>query len=233
MNFRKFFLLIGFLSLVFTGVSQNVLFQKTDVDQRYKIDKIGVNRRVYRWASITLLGTDLAVNNTESKQDFSNYYAFNWNFKYKINGLLSHGLNYGLHRQVYRLSQEGLNALSREYFDKGKLIYWGVNAQYFWRFNFDPWRGDIFGKYLDLSLFGQWNFYQRARFVDGNMTEKIVNGDFSERYVAGVEARFGREALSLYVRYKLYSGVFKEDSAPYTDLDLARLSVGLAVGFVR
>lgn len=227
MKFINFFLATLFGSFVSTGFSQNLIFKETHVDQSYEKTTTGANRNLYSWATLTLFGTDLAVGDIDSKQDFSNYYSFTWNHKFKMNRLFSYGLGYGVHRQVYRLREKGLAVLHREAFDKGKLVYWGVNANCFWRINFDPKRGNILGKYLDLAVFGQFNFYQKAKFIDGDWSERRVGKDFTERFVSGVEARIGHEVVALFVRYKLFSEHSKDALPPFTNLDLARWSIGL------
>ena len=230
MKYIKIFLAASLLCPVFTGVSQHVVLHETDADKRYEIPRDGANRRQYHWLQLTLLGTDHVFGKGEldSKEDFSNYYAVSWNHQFRVNGVFSHGLGYGLHRQVYRLSERGLNTVSRGDWRKGKLIYWGVNANYFWRFNFDPRRGNVIGKYVDLVAFGQFNFHQQAKFVQGNLTEKISSENFTERSALGAEVRLGREGLSIYARYKYL--VSSPDSGTFAHMELARWSVGLNLG---
>ena len=229
MKHIKISLIVSLLCPVFTGFSQHVVLHETNADRRYEIPKDGANRRQYHWFQLTLLGTDLAFGELHSKQDFSNYYAMSWNHQFRLNGAFSHGLGYGVHRQVYRLSEKGLNIVLHGDCDKGKLIYWGVNANYFWRFNFDPRRGSTIGRYLDLAAFGQFNFYQYGKFVQGRLTEKTGSTNCTERCAIGAEVRLGYEIWSMYARYKFFVSS-PESGGTFADMELARWSVGLNLG---
>jgi len=148
MKFIKILLVASLLFLVFPAFSQRVVLH-TNVDKEYQIPKKGANRQQYFWVQFSLFGTDLAFGELDSKQNFGNYFGLSFNKKYKLNGVLSHGFGWGVHSQVYHLSDSGLNKLSHPSWDKGKLIFKGVNVNYFVRFNFDPKRGNIVGSYLD------------------------------------------------------------------------------------
>jgi len=226
MKYIKIILVTSLLFSVFPAFSQRVILH-SNVDKQYEIPKKGANRQQYFWVQLSLFGTDLAFGELDSKQNFGNYYGLNFNKKYKLNSVFSQGFGWGIHQQVYRLSKKGLNTMSRPYCDKGKLIFTGLNVNYFVRFNFDPKRGNIVGNYLDIAPFGQYNFYQRAEFVHGRWTEKTGSENFAERYAIGVETRLGHEYLSIYFRYKFLSDNPK--SGTFVNLDLAKCSVGLHV----
>jgi len=225
MKYIKILILTIFLCPVFQVFSQRVVLRQTNIEQQYDIPKKGANRQQYFWVQLSLFGTDLAIGELDVKQKFGNYYGLSFNNKYKLNGVLSHGYGWGFHHQAYHLNKKGLNALSSSSWDQGKLSFAGVNINYFVRINFDPKRGNIVGTYLDLVPFGQYNFYQRAKFVEGRLTEKSDEKNFAERYAIGVETRLGREFYSIYARYKFISDNPKSDT--FINLDLAKWSVGL------
>ena len=228
MKFIKILLITSSLFPVCQAFSQRVLLHQTNADKQYEIPKKGANRKQYTWVQLSLFGTDLAFGKLDSKQDFfNNYFGLSVNKKYKQNGILSLGYGCGVHRQVYRMSDKGLHTALRPDWDKGKFVFVGVNMNYFVRFNFDPKRGNIRGYYFDLAPFGQYNFYQRAEFVQGKLTEKSGKENFPERYAIGIETRLGREFLSIYARYKLVSA--NQKSGTFTDMDLAKWSVGFQI----
>ncbi|MCL2417383.1 MAG: hypothetical protein FWD02_05555 [Bacteroidales bacterium] len=233
MKYIKLFLIAILTCFAFTLFSQNVIFRQTDADRKFEIPKHGANRAQFSWIGFSLFGTDLAFGNSySSRQRFGNYYGLNWNRKYRINRFLSHGFGLGGHRQVHTLNERGLNLIHpEEHWENGRLIYWGVNANYFLRFNFKPNRGDILGVYADLLLFGQYNPYQRARLTSGNLTYTYSSRYFAERIAAGVEIRIGYEHLSLYVRHNFFSGNRPNENLPFGDLNLTRWSIGLNIGF--
>jgi hypothetical protein len=138
-------------------------------------------------------------------------------------------LGYGLHRQVYRLSKKGMTCFSDDW-NKGKLIYWGANANYFWRINFDPKRGNIIGAYLDFGVFGQFNFSQRLKLTGGSTSKKSKFICYREVFTMGPEVRLGRENLSIYGRYKFISSEHCKVYGHNSDFDLAKWSVGLNIG---
>ena len=204
-----------------------MIFQQSDADKMYEIPKTGINRQLHSWIQFSF-GSDMPFGELDSKADaLYNYYGFTYNRKIKFNAILSHGYGLGVHHQLYPLNQRGLSAVQRDTWDRGRLIYNGVNMSYFVRINFDPKRGNRFGIYMDLATFGQFNFHQRAKFVHGNLTEKVNKENFPERFAAGVETRVGYESLSLYVRYKFFSE--RPDSGAYTNVDLAKWSAGLNI----
>jgi hypothetical protein len=228
MKFIKILLIINFLLPVYQAFSQRVVLHQTNADKQYEIPKKGANRQQNIWVQLSLFGTDLAFGELDSKQDFfNNYFGLSVNKKYKLNGILSHGYGCGVHRQVYRMSDNGLHTALRPDWDKGKFVFVGGHVNYFVRFNFDPKRGNIRGYYLDLAPFGQYNFYQRAEFVQGKLTEKSGKENFPERFAIGVETRFGREFLSIYARYKFLS--INQKSGTFTDMDFAKWSVGFHI----
>jgi len=219
----KYLLISSLFCLVFSAFSQNVILQGTP--QTDNIPQKGANRQQYFWVQLSLFGTDLVFNELNSKQNFGNYYGLSLNKKYKLNSVFSHGFGIGMHHQAYNLSNSGLDSLSYSDWNKGRLNFTGLNLNYFLRLNFDPKRGNIIGKYLDIMPFYQHNFHQRATFERGKVTEKKVKSHFPERYAIGAEARLGYNFFSIYVRYKYLSG--NNLTHRYADLDLARWSVGL------
>jgi len=234
MIYRRFFLIITLTCLTFTLFSQHVIFRQTDADRTFEIPRQGPNRAQFSWISFHFFGTDLMFGNSHCvRQRFANYQGLGWNRMYRINGVLSHGFGLGGHRQVHALHERGLNSeLLEENWENGRLVYWGVNANYFLRFNFDPRRGNTLGRFLDVMIFGQYNPYQRVQLTRGNLTKRYTSQHLAERYAAGVEVRVGYEFLSLYVRYKLFSAN-RPNSAlvPFGDLNLAKWSIGLSLGF--
>ena len=145
-----------------TGYSQITVPIKVDADNNRR----GPNRNHYSWLSLSLFGTDLALGDLDGKQRFGNYYGLSFNHKFRLSEIHSHGWGLGVHRQVHSLSERGLSSeLLGSGWESGKLIYWGINANYFWRFNFDPSRGNTLGTYLDILLFLQYNPRQQAQWV--------------------------------------------------------------------
>ena len=228
----KIFLITSLACFVITGFSQNIVSLGTYTDIDYKRSNRGPNRAHYSWLSLSLFGTDLAFGELDGKQRFGNYYGLSWNHKFKISEILSHGLGFGIHRQVHLLSEKGLTSeLFYNSWEKGKLVYWGGNVNYFWRFNFDPNRGNTLGTYLDILMFWQYNPRQQAQLAGGGLTNNYFSCHLEERNAAGFEMRIGREAFSLYFRYKCLSmSCLHKIMAPLKELDLPRWSIGLNVG---
>jgi len=225
----KIFLIASLACFILTGYSQVIVPIQADADK----NKRGPNRNHYSWLSLSFFGTDLAFGGLDSKQRFGNYYGLSFNHKFRLSEIHSHGLGCGIHRQVHSLSEKGLNSeLLDNSWEKGKLVYWGFNANYFWRFNFDPSRGNILGTYLDILLFLQYNPRQQAQLAKEDLTHSYFSCHLAERRAAGIEMRIGREAFSLYFRYKGLSGsCLHKILAPLQELDLPKWSVGLNVGF--
>ena len=229
MKLIKFILIVSLLSHVFQAFSQRVMLIQTDVDKQYETPKKGANRQQYFWVQFSLFGTNLTFDELDNKQDFCTYYGLSFNKKYKVNSIISHGYGYGIHRDSYALSNNGLITANRSGLGKGKLIFVGLNVNYFCRFNFDPKRGNTLGTYLDFAPIGQFNFYQRARFKQ--CTKKKSENILVERHVLGLETRIGRGALSIYGRYKFrsYKHTYKTKAGIFEDLDLTKWSVGINI----
>ncbi|MDR2907502.1 MAG: hypothetical protein LBU91_05895 [Bacteroidales bacterium] len=232
MKFAKFILIGSFVGLAFTGFSQFVVFRQTDADRAYETVKYGENRKRYTWVSVNVLGVDIATGEMDAKNRFAGYLALNYNQKYKLNGTWSYGIGVGVHRQTYRLNSKGLQDVGHTNWEKGKLNYWGFNANHFWRINFDPKRGNNLGTYLDLGLFGQLNFYHRMVFSTGDFSQKITPDEYAERFAIGTELRLGRGTSSIYVRHKVLQGNFNFTKmlTVHSGLELSKWSIGLNLG---
>ena len=115
--------------------------------------------------------------------------------------------------------------------NKAKYIYHQVKSALAFQFNFKPKRGNQLGKYLDLGVYGSYNYSRRFMYrldiVDVAKNAKVTMKKlaYMNPIEYGFSIRLGNGRSCIYSRYRL-SDIFNENTN-FVSLELPRLTMGL------
>lgn len=106
-----------------------------------------------------------------------------------------------------------------------------LQLEFYQRFRLCP--GSIFGYgvFLDMGVYGSWNFYNRLKNVnrEKNLTDIRIfsQNNYINPWDYGVRLRVGYDLIAVYAQYRL-STLFREQSKePSVNIDLPAIQVGL------
>jgi len=116
---------------------------------------------------------------------------------------------------------------------KAKYIYHQISNALAFQINFKPKRGNQLGKYLDLGVYGSYNFSRRFMYqleiADISKNAKITMKKLSyiNPFEYGFTLRLGNVKSCIFSRYRL-ADIFN-DNNNFTSLELPRLTIGLEI----
>lgn len=159
--------------------------------------------------------------------------AFGVRKKFKISNIYS--LGYEIENQYtdYKFKQEkGKTVPDTVINDVGRLDYSSIALGFYNRFNFDPGRGNFFGKFLDIGIVGEFHYSIKSIVKndqpDGTLDKTITRHlKYVNNANAKVYARIGYSHLSLFASYRLLE-IFKP-SYGYPDLPRIVAGIDLAI----
>ncbi len=216
--------IIGLFSV--SALAQNVLFSD-NAENAYEIPRKGRNRAAFshlysgwRMAPAYFQNSDVNVWNGEffvgrrAKYALSKNYAMGWALEYQ-HTTVSWNRDYS--------SIVSFDA------DKHKYLSNAVLLSYFNRITFGK-VGDNIGKFMDISIYGAWNFKSKSVFSydegDKNHYEMTMdNPEFDDTFYYGLKARLGIHRVAITADYRLVTPDFKAIGS--LDITRPQLTIGV------
>jgi hypothetical protein len=230
---KKIFLLIALMIAFFSMDAQTVLLEE-EVDYYEETPENGPNRKnfyhVYGSWGMMFGATD--GGRSDIIPYFSDHGDLGFRYKRKFSNFYSMGYEVFTSSYAFRLADKNSRTLPDTiHYDKEKINLYALGAGYYNRFNFGR-RGDYIGNFLDIGVYGEWNFASRYMYKhelnDGRKRKfKVSNPDYLNTLNYGAFARAGYNRYVLYARYRL-SSIIDQDKK-YADLPV--FTVGIQIGF--
>ena len=227
------------LSITFILISMAAFSQDILLKQNVKADTIrptyGPNLKNYIYGYIGL-GFPLFTNegSNYTKLVTSTDFDFGVRYKRKLTNFLALGIDLGMNSASYKLKQSDSKIVSDNVInDKEKIQVNSLVSSAWLRINAGR-RGNFIGNYLDLGVYGGWNFQKKHKTTNTNTNNEKVKVSTSklkyiENFSYGLIARLGISRYALTVNYRL-SDIFKTS---YAMPELPRLIVGIDVGLFK
>lgn len=233
MRLRFFFLLIIGLLLTAPLDAQEVVIHEDLKGDTLK-PTFGMNRKHYRHS---FLGSHFFLGNSEGpsgKLRTGLSWAMEYGIRYKrrFNNVFSGGIEWSVKRLAYIPSDWGMAVLPyEEEIRKERLVLIQTGPGIYQRINFQKRRGDFIGRFLDLGVYGYWNFSSRHVYSYDNARDERVKVKTSrlsyiQPFDYGVLARLGFNNFVIRGSYR-FSDHFKENSGME---EFPRFSLGLELG---
>jgi hypothetical protein len=223
-------MIIAFLSCLNLNTAQEILLFKKPPKNFEEIDHdFGPNRKKFNFSSIGI-GTPLPFMFNSEKSlptQFGVYFMLNKNYKIKINNLLALYSNLGYSSSRYYLDEKDRFEMPIQSLDADKISYLlrNLKSDLGLQINIKRKRGNQFGKYINLGVYGNWIFHHKIKYEYPNSNLKInkTNLNYLEKFNFGLSAKLGIKKNAVFIKYRL-SNFFKSDE---TDLlELPRIIAG-------
>lgn len=155
----------------------------------------------------------------------------------KLNRFLGFGIDYELGYSAHFTNLKDAYALANfsPEVKKAKYQIYTIGAASYFQFNFEPKRGNQLGSYLDIGIFGGYNFgrkYSQTLKIGKEKSvytlKKLQN---FEKINYGVIARFGKSVWAIYAKYR-YSNSFKNKTT-IGNFELPRFTFGFEYFFAN
>jgi len=233
---KKYIVLIfiaGLFSL--SSVAQNVLFSD-NAENAYDIPRKGRNRAAfghlysgYRIAPSYFQDNDVSIWNGEyfagyrAKYAITRNYAMGWDAEY---------LHTAVAWDVPLLIGEAVIGMIQ----KHRYVSHALLFSYYNRITFGK-VGDNIGKFLDIGVYGAWNFGKKSMYIsdlDGGKeyVEKTVKRpDYDDTFFYGVKARLGIHRIAVTADYRFVTPDFS--TVPSQDINMPHLTVGLELSLYK
>jgi len=160
--------------------------------------------------------------------------------KHKLNRSLSVLAEQGIGLNNFRITQDSVTFFKDSVtYDRERLTLFSWDFSLGLRFNFDRNRGNHLGWYLDVLVYGGWNFSRRRNIIMyGDLDNERVRykiterrPDYMRRFNYGAEVRFGYSYLNVFARYRL-SNLFRTSDV-HTYPELSPWSAGILLTLPR
>lgn len=186
------------------------------------------------------MGFGLLVDQPEGEREIkylsSNNIDLGYRYKYKMGNVFAAGWELSYARLKFSfdpLEQDNLLGIGQTA-EKEFLRLHQLKPGVYLRLNFDPGRGNVMGKFLDIGGYVTYNFGRNyyLEYEDGvenaKTRKEIVSGlNQVEPFSYGVTARLGINKLVLFTQYRLADLVNDDDFV--TD-EPSRILVGIQMG---
>jgi hypothetical protein len=173
-------------------------------------------------------------SNTDKLKACSWVFELGYRYKRRFSQTLSAGAELGIKRMSYSIKHwEMLHTPEASETDKHKLVFIQTGLGLYQRFNYNKRRGNYVGNYIDVGVYGDWNFntrqvYQFRNEADEKVLTRKSNLNYISPFEYGVLMRLGFNRIAAKATYRL-SGHFKETSAP---AEMPRLTFGVEFGMI-
>ena len=153
----------------------------------------------------------------------------------KLNRFLGFGIDYELGYSAHFINLKDAYALANFSPDVKKVRYqiYTIGAASYFQFNFEPKRGNQLGSYLDIGVFGSYNFgrkySQTLKIGKEKSVYKLKKLQDFEKLNYGAIFRFGKRVWAIYAKYR-YSNSFKNKTTT-GNYELPRLTFGFEYFF--
>ena len=238
MRLLVYFLLLGVGLLgPGSGLAQRVLLQST-VAQDNTYERFGPNRAFFAHLYLGYLPVVGPATRTGAKLRYGSSAEFmvGVRTKLRLSEPLSMGFDLRFVRLTYDLAQTPGKALpTPALHHRESLGLSQVQLEGFVRLNVGP-RGNVIGRYLDLTGWGGWAFSTAHRYEDrpatGPRKIQVVEKDlpYLRRWPYGVGARLGSSRYAAVARYRLSNTFTPAARALYPELP--RWTVGVELGWL-
>jgi len=173
--------------------------------------------------------------NTDKLKDLGSWvFEFGYRYKRRFSQTLSAGAELGIKKMSYSIKHwEMLHTPEATEIDKHKLIFVQTGLGLYQRFNYNKRRGNFIGNYIDVGVYGDWNFNSRQVYQFRNdADEKVVVKKSKLNYISpfeyGLLTRFGFNRFAAKATYRL-SDHFEETSALG---EMPRFTLGVEFGII-
>ena len=226
------------LFILFLCISACAYPQKIVLSQDIKSDTIrpanGPNLKNYKHM---YLGIGFPVFTNEelnyTKPGTSMTVDFGFRYKRRLNNSFSILADLSANWAAYKIKQEKGKAIPDTTInDKAKFKVNSLSPSVYARINVGR-RGNYIGNYLDLGVYGSWNWkksYKTVNKIENSQVEhKEINRlSYVEPLTYGCMARIGVNRYAITARYRI-SDLFKENNYA----ELPRLSLGIEIGLLK
>ncbi len=236
MNFNIMRNILIILALIMTGAAANAqsVLMEEKVDFYEDLPERGPNRKHYThgYGSWGVLFGSAENSYIRTNPLFSHYFNLGVRYKRKLSNVYSLGYELEAGSHIFRLAEdEGRSFPDTIHFDKEKVNLYTLGLGLYNRFNFGR-RGDYIGNFIDLGVYGEWNFASRYFYKNkyGNDQSRklsIYNPGYVNTFNYGAFVRAGYNRYVLFARYRLSEIIDTEKGFN----DLPPFSVGIQVGF--
>jgi len=219
------------------GKAQRVLLQ-SNVAQDTTYEQFGPNRAIYSHLYFGYLPVVGRASGAGAKLRYgsSAEYMIGVRTKFRLSEPLSVGIDLRFVRLSYDLAQTAGKILpTPDLHHRESLAMSQVQLEGFVRFNVGQ-RGNVIGRYLDLTGWGGWALSTAHRYEDrpANGPRKIQvaekNLPYLRRWPYGVGARIGASRYAAVARYRLSDTFTSAASARYPELP--RWTVGVELSWL-
>ena len=227
----KILTIFTLLVCYYTNNAQEILlFENTPISFEEIDEDFGPNRKQFNFLSIGF-GTPLPLKIGSEENlptQFGVYFMFNKNYKLKINNLLALYSNLGYSSSRYYLNENNRFVMPIQSLDAEKISYLirNLKSDLGLQINMKRKRGNQFGKYINLGIYGNWIFHHKLKYEYPNSNLKIHKNNLSylEKFNFGLSAKLGIKKNAIFIKYRL-SDMFKSNQ---TDLlEIPRILAGL------
>jgi hypothetical protein len=223
-NIYKILTIFTLLVCYHTNNAQEILLFENTPKNFEEIDNdFGPNRKKFNFSSIGIgapLPFTIGPEETLPTQ-FGIYFMFNKNYKLKINNLLAIHSNLGYSSSRYYLNENDRFKMPIQSLDAEKISYLirNLNSNIGLQINMKRKRGNQFGKYINLGIYGSWIFHHKLKYEYPNSNLKInkTNLNYLEEFNFGLSAKLGIKKNAIFIKYRL-SNMFKPNETNLSEL---------------
>ncbi|MFI5205039.1 MAG: hypothetical protein ACHQF2_11140 [Flavobacteriales bacterium] len=232
-----FFVLLALTQQVFA--QEVVLFHNVNRDTSE--GDYGPNRKNY-WQRVTQVGFHFGeTDSMGSDIELGNSFEFLTGFRYKrqFGAFYAIGFQLDVSYSNYRIKQTDEKVFGGQVeHDKEKLSLLKTGMAFYQRFNFAFKRGNHLGKYLDLGVYSDVQFYRRYILIDkidplyGFEKHRTAFSKMTwlNNINYGVEARIGISFFYIFGKYRLSDMLKHVTSFPYPELPRFTVGFGFEIG---
>ncbi len=239
---RKIYLLFILLATTTQLFAQTQRFETTVSNDTSETD-FGKNKK-NNVTFIMQMGAYILAEKT-FRPYYSSFFDMSLEYNHKVSEWYSYGLDFSFDVSTFVISKTAGNKSFPDTIihHKENVSISSLGLVLYQRFNFfNKHRGEIYGNYLDLGIYGNIHivssyYYQdknnlaSSNFFSGKQDVYFRSPDFLNVYDYGVTIRIGRNWFSLFARYRLSNlmkDVYKKD---YSYPNLPNLAVGTRIVF--
>lgn len=230
----KFCLLIVIGLLVLSPLTAQEVVIHEDLQGDTLVPEHGMNRKHYRHAFI---GSHFFLGEAEGPSGRIKYgasWAMEYGFRYKrrFSNVFSAGAEWSVRRLAYAPSDWGMAVIAgADEIKRERLMLMLTGLGLYQRINYQKRRGDFIGRFIDIGVYANWNFYSRHAYSfinaqDEKVKVKVSRLSYVEPFEYGALARLGFNNLVFKGTYR-FSDHFIESSGLN---EFPRFTLGVEVG---
>lgn len=171
---------------------------------------------------------------SDYKVNYGKSENFSFGVRYKGNICKWYSLGAGLEIGAAWFSLEDFpfgEVVETHSYERQTLRVSSLQLELYQRFRLCPGTLFGYGVYLDMGVFGGWNFHNRIKNVERVEHTKTITivsqNDFINKWDYGVCFRLGYGLLAVYAQYRFSTLQQKKLSLPYVNADLPKIQIGL------